>query len=158
MIRLDVTTKSIWPLPKTSPDHALEGKKAERDRILTLYRRNIIGLADLERQMDTIAAEESLVQQRVASLMELQSNQEARQQHLETAEELLERLRQKLASPLPFEVKRQIAEALVASITIDTRQTDTAKEAQVTVTYCFDPPDGGGALNRTDMGSLPRSA
>ena len=141
---------------KTALEYAEQGKQGERNRILDLYRRNTINLVDLERQMETIAVEENLVKQRIDALRELQSTQESRHHHLENAEELLKELRQKTANPLSSEIRRQIAEALVASITVVTRKEGPVKEAQVTVTYCFDPPESSGAINHTGIRSWQR--
>ncbi|MEE9199576.1 MAG: recombinase family protein [Dehalococcoidia bacterium] len=132
---------------------ALEGKREERDRILDLYRRNIIGVSSLERQMDAISAEETLLSQRIVALTEQQSSQEAQRHHLETAEALLQELHKKLANPIPFEVKRQIVESLIAEIAIDTRQEEKRKEARVAVTYRFEEPVVSGAPSRRGRGS-----
>ena len=59
---------------------------------------------------------------------------------LRSANELLRRLSQQLEESLTWEVKRELVEALVEVIRVDTiEDSKRKKEAKVTVTYRFGP-------------------
>ena len=58
---------------------------------------------------------------------------------LTDAENLLEELRDKVQGPLDWETRRQVVEALVWGITVDSRGEGRKKEATLTVTYAFEP-------------------
>jgi ribosome-binding factor A len=59
---------------------------------------------------------------------------------LRYANERLQRLSEQLAQPLTWEVKRELVEALVEEVRVDTVEDDRGrKEAKVTVTYRFGP-------------------
>ena len=59
---------------------------------------------------------------------------------LHHADELLRRLSHHLEQPVTWEVKRELVEALVAEIRVDTVEDEKGrKEAKVTVTYRFGP-------------------
>ena len=73
---------------------------------------------------------------------------------LAIVETLLERLRARLDEGLSWELKRQLIEVLVDSITVDTIETGTKREAVINVRYKF----VSSVDTRTDMGSWPRSA
>src|SRR6266852_9914018 len=68
---------------------ALSHKDAEKEQILTLYRRGRITGDDLERQLDTIAAEAAELQGRLSTLDTTLQGQEAIATRLHDAQHLL---------------------------------------------------------------------
>lgn len=119
---------------------ALHALDAEKDKVIALFRRGRIDESSLDRQLDQIEQEETEVHGELADLQEGLRSVQEKEEGLRGAEELLKRLSRQLEEPLTWELRRQLVEALVESICIDTIE-DTAgrKEAQVTVTYHFGP-------------------
>ena len=138
---------------------ALSRKVEEKDRVLDLYRRGRITIADLERQLEKIATEEAGLKVRLISLETTLQGQEAIARRLMEAQELLHTLRQRLKEEFTWEEKREIVEALVLNIQVDTISEEESKTPQLTVTYAFDGRAGSRCVaNHTDMDSSPRRA
>jgi site-specific DNA recombinase len=116
---------------------ALQGKRAERDVILGLYRRGRIDGSTLERQLDQIEREEAELADEVSKVEHLLQNIEAASAQLQTADDWLRKLNQRLDHSLTWELKRQLVEALVESVQVETIERDSKKYASVAVTYCF---------------------
>jgi len=134
---------------------ALSHKEEEKERILDLYRRGRITVADLERQLGKIAQEEAELKARLASLETTLRGQEAIALRLMEAKDLLHTLRQRLKEEFTWEEKREIIEALVLEIRVDTIQGSERKAPQITVTYAFDGSTGNKCTAfHTDMDSL----
>lgn len=75
---------------------ALQDKDAEKQRILDLYRRKIIGLSDTELQLEKIASEKGILEQKLKELkrrIQTELNKEIRNKNIE---ELLFNLRKKI--------------------------------------------------------------
>lgn len=113
-------------------------KEQEKDSILDLYRRRLITIPDLERQLEKIAHEEATLQARLASLETTLKGQEVIIARLESAGELLKTLRKKLDGPVTWELKRELFEALVQEIRVETRMNGTKKENHYVVSYTFE--------------------
>jgi site-specific DNA recombinase len=127
----------------TTAKALVRGKQEERDRMLALFRKGRIDESTLDRQLDDIKhEEEALIRQADALNQEYQSarNDVAR---VDALEPLLEQLRQHLDQPLKWEVKRQLVEILVESISVETHFDGARKVAKVVVTYCFDDSSQG---------------
>ena len=133
---------------------ALARKGDERDSILDLYRKNHIGLEDLERQLRKIAAEEDGVRDRLTYLRTEEDTRKSMSSRLAGAGELLDTLRSRLKDDLTWEEKRELVELLVVDVTVDGEEKQQEKEPQVTVTYAFD----GRAVTSTDTDSWRRPA
>ena len=110
---------------------ALSHKDAEKEQILTLYRRGRITGDDLERQLDTIAAEAAELQGRLSTLDTTLQGQEAIATRLHDAQHLLGTLRARLKADFTWDEKRELVEMLVLGIRVD-------GPGQITVTYAFD--------------------
>ena len=129
-------------------ERALATMQTERDTVLTLYRKGRIDGASLDRQLDAIAADEaSLFADLERTRARMQSNQDASGAVLE-AEHLLRELGTQLDGPLSWETKREVVEALVASIVVDTVEQVGKRQALARVTYRFTDVTGC-----TDTGS-----
>jgi site-specific DNA recombinase len=125
----------------------LDNLQQQRDSVLALYRRGRISERDLDRQLDAIGQEETTHQ--LAHKRALAALEDATMAHdrLETARTLLQRLHARLdTEPMTPALKRELIEALVVSITVDTEEVGLSKRgrvkrrAVVRVTYCFEEP------------------
>lgn len=118
-------------------ERVIKGKIGERNLILDLYRRGRIVGADLDRQLDKIAAEERDLRARLSSLNAQLNQVQSVERELSSAEELLRQLRERLSDEPTWDEKRALIESLVSSIRVDTVDADTKRKAIVTVTYRF---------------------
>jgi site-specific DNA recombinase len=121
----------------------LASKDAERERVLTLFRRNRITLAEAESQLDAIAQEAATLRQTHDALDARAALASAFEGHVVQAASLLAQLRHQLevldteADPAR---KRQIVELLVSRIAVRTEGTGHAKRAHLTIHYTFGQP------------------
>jgi site-specific DNA recombinase len=118
-------------------ENALAAKGIERDRVLGLFRRGRIGETDLDRQMDQIGTEEASLRANIDDLAATLRGVADGAAQLQSTQALLEKLRGRLDAGLSWEVKRQLVEALVGGIRIDTCEEDGKKCASIVVTYRF---------------------
>jgi site-specific DNA recombinase len=121
----------------TKLEAALALKACERDRILELYRKGRINDADLDRQMDQIDREESMLRANIDDVMATLRGVTDGAAQLQSAQALLEKLRDRLDEGLSWEVKRQLIEALVGGVRIDTGEEEGKRRASIAVTYRF---------------------
>jgi site-specific DNA recombinase len=127
-------------------ESTLAAKTTERDRILGLFRKGRIQETDLERQMEEIDREEEALRTNIQELScALRNTSDATAQIL-SAGPLLERLRERLDLGVTFEVKRQIVEALIGKIRIDTSEELGIKESGISVTFRFAEPEQSSAV------------
>jgi site-specific DNA recombinase len=124
---------------------ALSHKEAEKERMLDLYRRGRITVADLERQLEKIAAEVAELKGRLSTLETTLQGQAVIATRLTEARDLLHSLRRRLKEDFTWEEKREIVEVLVLGVLVDTIGEGTEKTANITVTYAFN----GSAATRT---------
>lgn len=116
----------------------LQTKNREKDAVITLFRRGRIDDRSLDAQLDQIQQEEEDLQHQIEHLQGHVQNAHSVEAALRSTEELLLHLRHRLEEPLTWELKRQLIEALIERIvvnTIDTKQ--GKKEARITVIYRF---------------------
>lgn len=117
---------------------AAQEKEVEKQSILDLYRKRIIGSVDVEQQLQQIGREKAALDQRARDLERQIEAEEGLAQQFDTAEELLADLKAKLEANPPFEVRREIVRALVKEIIIDTKPGDNGRpRAIVTARYTF---------------------
>jgi len=120
---------------------AIAGKQGEKDTVITLYRRGRIDGFDLDRQLDQIQREEADLHTELEQAQEASHTSVDVEQGLRTAESLLRDLHARLAEPMTDELKRQLIEALVERIVVDTVQDESGKKrSKVHVTYRFAAP------------------
>lgn len=118
-------------------------KQSERDAVLALFRKGRIDERDLDRQLDSIKAEEHDI---AAKLTRLQQQSQAAQDAAATlagAADLLRELRGRLDDgPLTPALKRKIVEKLVTHLRVNVEpDPDTGEPTPVVhVLYCFDAP------------------
>jgi site-specific DNA recombinase len=135
-------------------ESTLASKTAERDRILRLFRKGRISNADLERQMGEIEREEDGLRTQIGDLTSGLRGVADVAAQIQSTKALLENLYDRLDQGLSWEIKRQLVEALVGAIRIDTDEEDGKRGASIGVTYRF----AGSIATCTGTDSSPRSA
>ena len=124
---------------------ALQQKTGERDRVLSLFRRNRIDEATLDAQLDLIDAEAAGLQAEIETATRALSAGD-RAEQFRSAGELLETLRTRLSGPISPELKRRIIEVLVESVHANTVERWGVQQSEVTITYRFGQPNEPAAL------------
>lgn len=122
--------------------HLLADKQAERDRVLTLYRRGIVSLAEVEEQFGAVRGEIEQIELLLAAVQAQRDLANASAEEFADAESLLIRLREGLEEierTDDWDAKRQIVELLVAGVRVDTIREGSAKRATLTILYTFGP-------------------
>jgi transcriptional regulator with XRE-family HTH domain len=128
----------------------LQQKSGDRDRMLGLFRRGRIDEPTLDQQLDLVNAETADLQSDIDVISrELSAGDRTAQ--LQSAEALLETLRQRLAGPIPADLKRKIVEILVEKVEANTVERWGVQQSEITISYRFSQPDEPAAL------VLPRS-
>lgn len=144
---------------------AINGLTRERDSVITLFRKGRIDATSLDKQLDAIQAEEANLQNQTKELSARAQSVEESQSALRTAESLLRELNKRLDGPVTWEIKRELIEALVDHIRVQTvgaeGQPQHRKHAVVTVRYRFQQAASAQSTqvaNCTGTGSWPRPA
>ena len=131
-------------------DQLVSGHEQQRATLYRLFRRGTITESDLEAQMAEIAGEHSALENERERLKAEWERARNSQGALDSAEQLLERLRLKLDASgnekLGWELKRRIVEELVAGIEVESlfgpaSPRGKQRTAVVHVTYRFEAPD-----------------
>src|SRR6185437_8577432 len=117
----------------------LEDKGNERERVLGLYRRGRIDDTTLDQQLEQVDREKAGLQVEIETAIRELST-ENRTHQLQTAEQLLMALRKRLDGPIPLNLKRRVAEALVAGIVANTVERHGVRESELAITYRFAGP------------------
>lgn len=136
---------------------SLEQKQMERQKILTLYRQQLITALDVEQQLQLVLTEANALESRLRELQATLEDEKSVLHQFDSAEALLEELRNKIEGEVSFETKRSIIKTLVQSIQIETIEAKDGRQKQgrVHVAYSFTNAQGN---IRTDMDSLkPRA-
>lgn len=141
----------------------LAGMTTQRDRILGLFRKELITEKDLERQLREMGRQEAVLRANIEDLSERLQNTAVDGSQLASAQELLGKLRGRLKAGISWDVKRQMIEALVGGIRIDTSQEAGKKSACIVVTYrfassiatCTDAPAASTAMPPANAAARP---
>jgi site-specific DNA recombinase len=121
----------------------LDVKETEKGRVLTLYRRGSVDLAEAERELDAINREEESLRGMLAAfdaqeeILRMQLHQVDEAEHL--AEVLRDRLEQ-IERDDDWDTKRQLVELLVNGISVVSEGTGRGKQATITIDYAFTRP------------------
>jgi site-specific DNA recombinase len=116
--------------------HEIQAKDDERDAVITLWRRQRIDTARLDRQLEQIDAEEKALRARLSVIENRRQAASNAQKHVVTAQELLASLRARLDQPMSWDLQRKLVEALVQEVRVHPRD-DSSAGPTVTVTYRF---------------------
>lgn len=131
---------------------AFNEKETEKQSILDLYRKRIIGNVDVEQQLQRIAQEKKVLEERMRELDQKITNEKTMINKFNKIEDLLTNLRVKLNSEPPFDVRREIVCDLLKEIIIDTKTAENGRLlAVVNARYIFSK-----VVIRTDKGSYLR--
>jgi hypothetical protein len=115
----------------------LAEKGAERSRVVALYRRGRLTEAHLDDQLADIDQEEMALKAQLEEVQGKLAGAASISTTVSTAESLLMKLGARLDQPISWECKRQLIEALVGGVRVETIETEGKREAIVTVTYRF---------------------
>jgi hypothetical protein len=115
-------------------------KDAERERVMTIFRRGRATLEETERQLDAITRETATLRALVDSLRAEQALLEAAEVQLTDTARMLGELREKAPAIEASDdtvMMRDLVELLVARITVQTEGEGRGKSASLNVTYRF---------------------
>jgi site-specific DNA recombinase len=118
--------------------HAIREKQTEKQSILDLYRRKIITSRDVELQLQKIAQETESLEQRLRDIEAQIKDEEDLSEKFNTAEQLLNNLRDKLHGEPSFEVRREIVKTLVKEIIVYTQPSIVGRpKASIVTRFSF---------------------
>lgn len=144
-------TKTDIKKEKAIVQKSLQETETEKQRILDLYRKQLITMSDVETQLKKISTEKEALKQRVVELEEHIDTEFNKETYSSNIKELLAELREKIKKPLTYKTKRQIIKTLIKEIIVETTHDDSNKrrrpKAKVLVKYKFSQVAGHtGAL------------
>ncbi len=119
----------------------IEAKSGERNRVLALYRRGRLSDVDLDTQLGEIDREETTLGAQLAELQSRLTGADSVASTVSSAQDFLERLRDRLDQPATWQQKRRLVEVLVAGITVDTVEECGVRQTRTTISYRFGQPD-----------------
>jgi len=118
--------------------NALQEKEKEKDSILELFRRKIISINDVERQMQKITKEANELNLRFEELKEQAEVQTKSEEECNSAEELLQGLQSKISGEVSFKDRREVVLTLIDKIVVDTFIDErNHKKAKIALHYNF---------------------
>jgi len=128
---------------------AIKLKENEKHSILDLFRKKLISDIDVEQQLKKIADETVQLTNRLTELNQNIQVEEIKEDKFTGIMELLNHLRQRINSDIPWEEKRDIVKMLVRKVVVNTINTDgTSLSATVSIEYTF-----SHVVNHTDRDS-----
>lgn len=130
---------------------ALAEKEQERERVLTLYRRGRLTLADVEAQLEAVAREAEVLRDRIAAIDAQSDLARARQMRFAEAASVLAELRatlDEIEQTNDWQARRFIIETLVKEIRVETVVVSGQRCANVRVTYWFGRGSCSGSAKR----------
>lgn len=134
-------------------ERVLEDKDRERERVMTLFRRGLITLREVEDQLGTLSREAVELRALVDSLDAQADLVRAWESRVVDAAVILDQLRERLADIEgrdDWEAKRQIVELLVDDVAVHTQRRGKTKQGTVTIRYTFGEPHHA-ELSNTDV-------
>lgn len=120
-------------------ERILRQKENENDRMLDAYRHEVMDMETLKEHMKRSKAEIEPVQAEYMKLMGEESNRATTVESIATTEELLQTFRDGIDLPLDWEGRREMVEAFVSGIIVETTGTGRKKKSNISVTYTFAP-------------------
>jgi site-specific DNA recombinase len=122
-------------------EQALAGKNREREAVLALYRRGRIDDATVDQQLEEVERERVGLTEALSDAQERLRGVEDASSHLRDTEGLLATLNARLDEPLTFALKRELVEALVEAILIETipQEGGGQRKLVATIRYRFTP-------------------
>lgn len=137
----------------------VEGLQGEKSKLLGAFRKGIIDDETLESALKEIEKDRAALEVHLENLQAEMAKLENQHQQCQTTQQLLHRLNGILDGELTFEVKREIVEALVEWIRVETHGEGTKKTATIQVFYRFENPDANRRpITLTETGNDVRAA
>lgn len=134
--------------------NAILEKDNEKENILDLFRKKIISMSDVEKQLSKINEEKKVLEERLEEIDKKLLEEVSLMNRYNNVEELLNSLREKLKNADSFEVRREIIRILVKEIIMNTVEENNRPVAYVIVRYNFQSK----VVTRTDKGSWHKQA
>jgi site-specific DNA recombinase len=131
-------------------EQQIADKDAERERVLTLFRRGHIAVGEAEAQLNQSAEETAVLRQMLTAVTSQAALSTALETHLTQASTLLIELQDRLGDVERSDdlaLKRHVIELLVGRIRVSTEGTGWDKRATVTVQYAFGEPKCSSLVN-----------
>ncbi|MBE0657624.1 MAG: recombinase family protein [Bryobacteraceae bacterium] len=119
----------------------IAAKSDERNRMLALYRRGRLSDADLDAQLAEIDREQANLDAQLSEAQSRLSGADSVSSTVSSAQDFLERLRDRLDQPTTWQQKRRLVEVLVAGVTVDTVEECGVRQTRTTISYRFSQPD-----------------
>jgi len=129
---------AVLEAEKLTLEKTLADKDSERARVVEIYRRELITVDEVERQLGAIKAEGEAARVRLGEVEGELSNADALKQRCATIEERLDEIRGLLNSGLCYQVKRQIIELLVDRVTVTTIGEGRDRRIEAEVVFAID--------------------
>lgn len=120
----------------------LRAKEAERERVMTMFRRGRITVPDMDAQLDSLNAEASQIRSALEALESQTRLADAYEARFSEVSALLQALRtglEEIERTNDIEAKRRVVEMLVAEILVTTTGAGKDKVAALRVSYTFAP-------------------
>jgi site-specific DNA recombinase len=108
-------------------NQSIRSKEVEKQKILDLYRHQIINFNDLDAQIKKIADETATLKGRLNDLHNLAETESDSGEYLNSVDEMLRSLQGIVSSELTFEEKRKIVKLLVKEIRVETDEDGRTK-------------------------------
>jgi site-specific DNA recombinase len=118
-------------------------KDQERERILTMYRRNTITMGEAERQLEAIRGETTMLRDELAAMSAQDELARAFEAQVTDAATILVQLRDHLEAVErddDWETKRRIVELLVSRISVASEGAAGKLQPRITIRYTFGKP------------------
>jgi len=140
-LKEQVRAQAVTQEPTREEQVRIEAAMAEaqrgRQKVTGFMRRGILTEEEAENELRTIQKEINALEARRSALFGKQQQAVALELRLVEADALLQRLRGAVEEA-DFETRRQVVEALVQEVRVDTVEVDGKREAKIAVTYCFE--------------------
>lgn len=127
--------KSITENERLLMNSKLNEKEQEKERILDLFRKNLINMQDVENQLDKISIDIDTIKSRLNDLNK-KDNLSNIFSEKESTLTLLSSFKEKITDDITFETKQEIIKCLVRQVLVTTN-TENVKEADIKITYHF---------------------
>ncbi|MFC4768689.1 recombinase family protein [Effusibacillus consociatus] len=139
-MQVQISKKEDFETEKSLIMKAIQDKDNEKQNILDLFRRKVIGSSDVELQFQKIEQEKLALQQRAREISEKIDEETDLADKFNSLQQLLTGLRDKLHGDMSFEVRREIVKTLVKEIEVHTEFSSGERKkptASITTHYNF---------------------
>jgi site-specific DNA recombinase len=125
---------------------ALDKKQSERERLISLYRKGLIDELEVEKELKVLEQEVTILAHQREAIDKRLAQDDALAARGATALDLLEQLQDRVRDADP-QTKRELVEALVDGMQVDTVEEGGKLIPRINITYCFEPSNFGFSTN-----------